>query len=212
MLGVLHQKVGPEYVSTVVIPEIESVLRILIGQLRAEEVYTTKHSIIEKALNSAVEQIAQRYITVDAVIIKRIVFPEAITKAIEEKMAQQQLFESYEFKLAREQREAERKRIEAQGVRDYNQTVAQSLSTNLLQWKWIHALEQSPNAKLIVSGAQNYGLPIVGNLPLDPIGMTPIIPTPTPIAEPSPPATPPEETSATPTAIPTTSTPIAGQP
>lgn len=167
MLGILHQKVGPEYVDTVVIPEIESVLRVLIGRLRAEEVYATERSIIEKSVNSAVEQIAQRFINVDDVIIKRIVFPPAIARAIENKMEQQQLEEAYEFRLAREEKEAERKRIEARGIRDHNQTVAASLSDSVLLWKWIQAVETSPNSKLIVTGSQNFGLPLVGNLPLD---------------------------------------------
>jgi regulator of protease activity HflC (stomatin/prohibitin superfamily) len=170
MLGVLHQKVGPDYVNTVVIPEIESVLRVLIGRLRAEEVYTTEHSIIEKAVNTAIEQIAQRFIIVDNVIIKRIVFPPFIVDAIEKKMEQQQLSEGYEFRLERERKEAERKRIEAQGLRDYNQILTTSLSDQVLLWKGIQAtleLSQSPNAKVVVIGSGKQGLPLIGNIPLE---------------------------------------------
>jgi regulator of protease activity HflC (stomatin/prohibitin superfamily) len=167
MLGILHQKVGPDYVETVVIPEIESVLRVLIGTKRAEDVYNTNEPIIENAVNDAVEQIAQRFINVDDVIIKRIEFPQMIAQAIEQKMEQQQLDEAYAFKLSREKKEAERKLIEAEGIRNQNKTVAESLSPNLLLWKWIQALETSPNSKLIVTGSQGFGLPLIGNIPLD---------------------------------------------
>jgi regulator of protease activity HflC (stomatin/prohibitin superfamily) len=170
MLGVLHQKVGPDYVNTVVIPEIEAVLRVLIGRLHAEEVYATERSIIEKAVNSAVEQIAQRFINVDDVLIKRIEFPPFIVRAIEAKMEQQQLAEAYGFRITRERKEAERKRIEAEGLRDYNQLLAVSLSDQILLWKGIQAtleLAQSQNAKVVVIGSGEKGLPIIGNLPLD---------------------------------------------
>lgn len=170
LLGVLHQKVGPDYVQTVVIPEIESVLRILIGKMRAEEVYTTERSIIEQSLNYAVEQIAQRYINVDNVIIKRIGFPAFIANAIEKKMEQQQLTEAYEFKLEGERKEAERKDIEAKGLKNYNEVLSPSLTDRLLQWRAIQAtleLSKSANAKVVVIGSGKDGLPLVGNIPLE---------------------------------------------
>ncbi|MCI5226686.1 MAG: prohibitin family protein, partial [Candidatus Electrothrix sp. AX2] len=76
LLGVLHQQVGEDYVNIVVLPEIENVLRVLLGSLNAEEIYTTKQSLLEKAINGAIEQIARRYIQVDDVIIKKIQLPD----------------------------------------------------------------------------------------------------------------------------------------
>ncbi len=170
LLGVLHQKVGPAYVEKVVIPEIESVLRVLIGRLTAEEVYTTEQAIYEKALNQAIEQVAQRFVNVDNVIIKRIVLPDLVEQAIQNKIEQKHIAESFVFRIEREEKEAERKRIEAAGLRDYNKIVSASLSEEILQWKGIQAtleLAISNNSKVVVVGAGKRGLPVLGNLILD---------------------------------------------
>jgi regulator of protease activity HflC (stomatin/prohibitin superfamily) len=170
LLGVLHQKVGPDYVNKVVIPEIESVLRVIIGQMDAEEVYTTKTAVIEKAINEAIEQVSQRFIKVDDVIIKRLQLPPSVEDAIRYKIEQKHLAEAYIFKIEREEREAERKRVEAGGIRDYNEIVQSSLSDKILYWKSIQAsleLSKSQNSKVVVIGGGKNGLPIFGNIPID---------------------------------------------
>jgi len=170
LLGILHQKVGPDYLNKVVIPEIESVLRIIIGKIDAEEVYSTKTSLIQEAINTAIEQVSQRFVKVDDVIIKTITLPTSIEKAIQYKVEQQHLAEAYIFKIEKEKREAERKRIEAQGLRDYNKTVKSSLSEQILLWKGIEAtleLSRSKNAKVVVIGGGKNGLPIVGTVPME---------------------------------------------
>ncbi|MDM8523994.1 prohibitin family protein [Desulfococcaceae bacterium HSG8] len=170
LLGVLHKKVGPEYVHTVVIPEIEQVLRVLIGRLSAEEVYTTKQSIIQKSLSEAIEQIAQRFVTVDDVLIKRMRLPSAIENAIQDKLSQKHRADAYKYRLEKEKQEAERKRIEASGLKDYNKIVDMSLSNPVLQWMAIKAsleLSKSQNTKVVVVGSGKGGLPIFGSLLLD---------------------------------------------
>ncbi|MDM8536956.1 prohibitin family protein, partial [Desulfobacterales bacterium HSG17] len=168
LIAILHQQVGEDYVNIVVIPEIENVLRVLIGRLNAEEVYTTKQSLIEKAISEAIEQIAQRYVNVDNVIIKRMKLPDSVDISITEKMAEKHKAEAYQFKLVREEREKERKRIEAEGLERFRK----SLSPEVLQYMGIQAtleLAQSNNSKVIVmGGGMNGGLPIIGNLPLAP--------------------------------------------
>ncbi|NJL59327.1 MAG: prohibitin family protein, partial [Desulfobacteraceae bacterium] len=139
LLGTLHQKVGMDYVHTVVIPEIESVLRVLVGTMEAEQVYKTENAIYENALNQAVERVAQRFVNVDVVIIKRIDMPESVEKAIREKIEQKHVAEAHIFRIEREKLEADRKRIEAQGLKDYNDILATSLSKDVLQWMGIKA-------------------------------------------------------------------------
>ena len=166
LLGILHKNVGPNYVDTVVIPEIENVLRVLIGRLDAEEVYMTKDSLIEKALNGAIEQIAQRFIEVDNVIIKKIQLPPVVENAIQAKIEQQQKTDEYQFRLIKEDREKERKRIEAEGLTLFRQ----SLTPEVLQWMGIQAtlkLAESANAKTIIIGNKESGLPIIGSLPVE---------------------------------------------
>ncbi len=173
LLGTLHQKVGMDYVNTVVIPEIESVLRVLIGTMEAEEVYKTEKAIYENALNQAVERVAQRFVNVDVVIIKKIEMPESVAKAIREKIEQKHIAEAHVFKIEREKLEAERKRIEAAGLKDYNDILATSLSKDILQWMGIKAtleLSKSENSKVIMIGNQQSGLPIYGGLDLNDTG------------------------------------------
>lgn len=170
LLGVLHKKVGPQYVDTVVIPEIENVLRILIGRLDAQEVYTTERSIIEKSLNEAVEQVAQRFIIVDDVLIKKMKLPLKVEASIQSKIEQKHIADAHDFKIKREKKEAERKRIEAEGLSVYNNIVNQSLSGNILQWMAIQAtleLSKSENTKVVVVGSGKRGLPVFGSLLLD---------------------------------------------
>jgi len=170
LLGVLHQKVGPDYLHTVIIPEVESVLRIIIGKMDAEEVYTTKTAVIEKAINEAIEQVSQRFIKVDDVIIKQIELPSSVEDSIRYKIEQKHLAEAYIFKLEREEREADRKRIEARGIRDHNKILQTSLSKEVMYWRAIQAsleLSKSDNSKVVVVGGGKSGLPIFGSIPLD---------------------------------------------
>lgn len=172
LLGVLHQRLGPDYVKTVVIPEIEQVLRVIVGQLDAEQVYTTetKASPIEKALNAGIENVGRKFINIDNVIIKEISLPPKIREAIESKIQQKHLAAAYEFILLKEEKEAQRKKIEAGGIKIYNETIEASLSAAVLKWKGIEAtlaLSQSNNAKVVVIGSGKDGLPIIGNIPME---------------------------------------------
>jgi regulator of protease activity HflC (stomatin/prohibitin superfamily) len=169
-LGVLHKKVGPDYVDAIVIPEIEQVMRVLLGRLSAEEVYRTKRAIIAKAINEAIDQIARLYVRVDDVIIKMIRLPETVEQAIQDKMTQKHMADAYRYKLLREIKEAERKEIEARGLKAYNEIVGSSLSKDVLQWLGVRAtleLSKSKNAKVVVIGSGEKGLPIIGTIPME---------------------------------------------
>ncbi len=170
LLALLHQKVGPDYPNAVIIPEVEAVLREIIGTMDVEDIYTTGRVLIVEAINKAIEQVAQRYIDVDDVLIKSIELPESVAKAIRYKMEQKQLMEAHDFIVEKEKKEAERKRIEAVGVKDYNKIVEGSISDKIIDWKSIQAtleLSKSNNAKVIVVGAGKRGLPIIGEIPMD---------------------------------------------
>ncbi|MBI9089230.1 MAG: prohibitin family protein [Desulfobacterium sp.] len=167
-LGVLHQRLGPSYLEKVILPEIEAVLRIIIGRLEAEAVYRTETSLIEKAVNDAVEEVAQRFVNIDDVLIKRITLPEDIEKAIQYKVEQKHVADAHIFKILREKREAERKRIEGRGIRDQLKIITQSLPKGqILKWFGIKTtleLARSENAKVVIIGGKD-GLPIIGNVP-----------------------------------------------
>lgn len=168
MLGLLHQRIGHDYVQKVVIPEIDEVLRKYVGRYTAEEVYTTKRGVLERIFSEAIENVEQAYVLVDRVLIRSIELPATIQRAVEAKLEQKQVAETYEYLLLKEQSEAMRKQIEAVGQRTYNEILSASLTENLLRWKGIEAtrdLAKSENAKVIVIGNGHDGLPVILGAP-----------------------------------------------
>lgn len=168
LLGVLHQKVGPDYATKVIIPEIESVLREIIGTMDAEQIYTTGREVIVEAINQAIEQISQRYIVVDKVLITKITLPESVAQAIRYKTEQKHLIEANAYKVQQEEEEAKRKRIEGEGVRDQFRLVAEALrDERVLKWRGIEAtlaLAKSNNAKVIVIGSGQEPFQLYGDV------------------------------------------------
>lgn len=164
MLGVLHQRVGPDYVDKIVIPQVESVLRRNIGKYDPEVIYTNKEGVLTTIIVSALEEIGQKYVRVDDIIIRSMELPPSIQKAIEEKLVFEQQYKAYTFRLEREKQEAERKRIEAEGIKDYQRVISQTLTEQLIRWQGVQAtleLSQSQNAKVVVIGSGEHGLPII---------------------------------------------------
>lgn len=165
MIGVLHQTVGPDYVNTIVIPQIESVLRRDIGRRNPEDIYTNKEGILTSIVLRAIEEAGQKFVQIDDIIIRSVELPQDVKDAIDDKIVQQQLWQAYEFRLAAERQEAERKRIEARGVSDFNALIAESLQDDVLSYRGIEAtkeLAQSTNSKLVIIGGAN-GLPLILN-------------------------------------------------
>ena len=164
LLPLLHQSVGPNYASVVVIPEVRSVIRTIFGQNRPEEIYKSQKEIQEHVLSLAKNRLEMRYVSLDAVPIELIVLPKRITDAIEAKLAQDQLRQEYDFRLAVAEKEAKRKVIEAGGQNTYNTVLNASLTPELLRWQGILAtrdLATSNNAKTVVIGQGANGLPII---------------------------------------------------
>lgn len=164
LVGLLHQQVGPDYVARIVTPEVDAKVREIVGNYRADEVYSTDRSIIQKIINEALEQGAQRFVVIDDVLITRIELPQQVREAIEAKLVEEQKSLSYEYILAREEKEAKRKLIEARGISDYQAVVASTLTEELLTEKGIRAtreLAASQNSKVVVIGGGNLGLPLI---------------------------------------------------
>lgn len=163
LLPLLHQKIGPDYLNVVVRPEVRSVIRTVFGQYKPEEIYTTQKAIQERVSVQAKVRSEARFVSIDDVPIERICLPPLVATAIENKKAQQQLDEEYEYRLKVANKEAERKRIDAAGQKDYNETVSRSLSPMLMEWHGIQATEnlaKSPNSKVVIVGGKN-GLPLI---------------------------------------------------
>lgn len=161
MLGVLHQRIGPDYATRVIIPQVESVMRKQLGQYVAEDVYTNKDGLLTRAILAALDEVGRNFVQVDDIIIRSIEMPDKIRVAIEDKLSQEELAKSYEFRLQSARQEAERLSIEAEGRKKHNQVLGESLTDKVLQHEQIEAmrdLAKSPNAKtLIMGGPQGSG-------------------------------------------------------
>jgi regulator of protease activity HflC (stomatin/prohibitin superfamily) len=180
-VGVLHQEVGPDYINTIIVPDIDSVLRKNLGHHNPEEIYINKENILTNIIVNALNELGKKYVKMHSIVIRRVVLPPPIKQAIEEKLVEEQRFQTYDFRLKREEREAERRaieaegiarkrRIEAAGIRDYQKIILETLDEKMLKWHGIDAtikLSESENAKVIVIGAGKDGLPIIGNLPFE---------------------------------------------
>jgi regulator of protease activity HflC (stomatin/prohibitin superfamily) len=163
-LPLLHQRVGPDYLNVVVRPDIRSVIRTLFGQYKPEEIYTSQKAIQLRVSEQSKVRLSARFVTLDDVPIESITLPTRISEAIEAKMVQQQREGEYVYSLSIAKKEAERLRIESAGIQFYNDTINKSLTPSVLKWRGIQAtqeLAKSPNAKVVVIGAGNAGLPLI---------------------------------------------------
>lgn len=164
-VGFLHNEIGPDYAEKVVIPEIRAATRKVIGKYLPEELYSSKREAIQLEIFAETEtRLKPRYVHTDAVLIRSVALPEKIATAIQRKLEQEQQRDEYEFRIQKETKEAERKRIEAQGIKDFQDIVSQGLTENILRWKGIEAtqdLAKSSNTKIVVVGAGKDGLPLI---------------------------------------------------
>jgi len=161
----VYQKLGPRYVDVVVEPMLRSAIREATASHTANALYTGEREMVAKQIiDQLTGQLGARGILVESVLLRDIQLPVTLKASIEAKQQAEQEALAMSFRLQRERQEAERKRIEAGGIRDFQQIVAQGISPQLLQWKGIEATEtlaKSPNAKVVVIGSGKNGLPLI---------------------------------------------------
>ena len=163
-LGVLHQKVGPDYYHKIIVPAVETTVRKLVGKYDVEELYATQKDVLQKLTNEAAAYANDKYVKIESLQITKIEMPPKIKEAIEKKQEEQQLSEAYQYKLEREKKEAERKEIEAKGVQLANSIISSSLTDQILRWKGIEAtldVSKSQNSKIVLFGSGKTGLPLL---------------------------------------------------
>jgi regulator of protease activity HflC (stomatin/prohibitin superfamily) len=163
-VGILHQKVGPNYLEKIVIPEVDHTLRVYAGKISVNDIYTAKGESLHNIIVNAEREVETNYIYIQDVILQQVILPKQVEAAIEAKIEQKQLSEAYQYRLERETQEAQRKKIEADGIYIYNTTVSKSLNQDVLKWKGIEAtraLAESNNAKVVIIGNGGNQLPII---------------------------------------------------
>ena len=191
-VGVLHKFIGPQYLVSIVAPEIGSRAREVISQYTAEQVYTSRETIqakiqsgsqanLEAHLNTLVQTDAmeqpdpksytnylQNSIRILDTLVLSIELPPDIVAAINRQTQQFYEIQEYKYRVEREAQESRRKHIEANGIAAFQKTVSQGISDSYLRWRGIEAtlaLAKSNNTKIVVIGSGKDGLPIIlGNM------------------------------------------------
>jgi len=161
----IYKTVGPNYGDIILIPQFRSVVRGVTAKYQAKALYTASREALANEIMGELENlVGPRGINVEAAALREIKLPSRLTQSIEEKLQAEQESERMQFVLKREEQEAERKRIEAKGISDFQNIVSEGINEQLLKWKGIEATEklaQSTNTKIVVIGSGKDGLPII---------------------------------------------------
>ena len=146
---------GVSYEEDVIIPVFRSAAADVSARYMAKDMHSGTRTGIEQAIKTQMmDVLAPRGFVVENVLLKSIRLPADLARAIEEKLEAEQRSEQMKFVLDRERQEAERRTIEAQGIRDSWAIIAQGLSPAIISYQSIEAfreLARSPNAKVIVT-------------------------------------------------------------
>jgi regulator of protease activity HflC (stomatin/prohibitin superfamily) len=161
----VFQKTGSDYEDKVIEPMLRAAIREATASHTANALYTGEREMVAKQISDQlIAQLTPRGLTVESVLLRDIQLPATLKSSIEAKQQAEQEALAMNFRLQKETQEAQRKRIEAQGIRDFQQIVAQGISPQLLQWKGIEATEtlaKSANSKVVVIGNSKNGLPLI---------------------------------------------------
>jgi len=163
----IYKSVGENYEEIIIVPQFRSVVRGVTSEYEAKALYTESREQLATKMKDQLEKlVGPRGITIESAPMRQIILPAGLTASIEQKLQAEQASQQMQFVLKKEEQEADRKRIEAKGIADFQEIVARGISQNYLQWKGIEATEKlanSTNSKIVVIGAGKNGLPIILN-------------------------------------------------
>jgi len=161
----VYQTVGDNYAEKIVEPTLRAAIRASTSAHSANALYTNARELVQQQIQDELTaQLAPRGVIVENVLLRDVQLPAMLKGSIEAKQQAEQDALRMSFILQKEKQEAERKRIEAQGIADFQRIVATGISAQLLEWKGIEATEKlaaSSNAKVVIIGNPKNGLPLV---------------------------------------------------
>src|SRR6201993_1277423 len=161
----VYQKVGANYAEKIVEPTMRAAIRAATSAHTANALYTNARELVQQQIQDELTaQLGPRGVIVENVLLRDVQLPAMLKGSIEAKQQAEQDALRMSFILQKEKQEAERKRIEAQGIADFQKIVATGISPQLLQWKGIEATEKlalSANTKVVVIGNPKNGLPLI---------------------------------------------------
>jgi len=161
----IYKTVGPNYVDIILVPQFRSVVRGVTARYEAKALYTaSREKLAGEIVDELTKLVDPRGITIEQAPLRQIILPPRLTQSIEEKLQAEQESQRMAFILKKEEQEADRKRIEAKGIADFQEIVSKGISEQLLKWKGIEATEKlagSQNSKVVIIGSGKDGLPII---------------------------------------------------
>jgi len=161
----VYRKIGTDYTEVVLIPQFRSISRAVTASFQASALYSSERERLGTDIQQELARVVSpRGIIVESTPLRNVALPSQLTDAIEQKQRAEQESQRMEFILTKEKQEADRKRIEARGIADFQTIVAQGISDQLLRWKGVEATEKlanSPNTKIVIVGSGKDGLPII---------------------------------------------------
>lgn len=162
----VYRNIGLNFEEIVVKPQFRAAIRDNTVKHESKDLYTSGREMITNEIYAELaSDLKARGIEVEKILLRRVQLPKMVEEAINSKLAADQEAQRMQFVLAKERQEADRKRIEAQGIQDFQKIVAQGLTEQLLRWKGIEttrALAESPNSKIVIVGGRD-GLPLILN-------------------------------------------------
>ncbi len=152
----IYQTIGTEYAQIILVPQFRSAIRSATAKYPAQLLYTSKREAVAQELQQEISRpLSDRGLLVETTLLRNITLPDSIQASVQAKLQAEQDSQRMEFVLQKEKKEAERKRIEAQGTADSQRIISQGLTDKILQFRQIQAMEKladSKNAKVVVVG------------------------------------------------------------
>jgi prohibitin 1 len=149
------QNIGMNYKNAVILSVFRSAAADVSSRFMAKDMHTRERAVIEKDIKELMDkQLAPRGFEIEAVLLKSITLPQGLSQAIQQKLESEQEAQRMEYVLEKERREADRKKIEAEGLRDAQKIISEGLNEFFIKWKSLEAfreLSKSPNTKIIVT-------------------------------------------------------------
>lgn len=160
------RQIGGDYLDKIVRPVSRTAIRDNAVSYEAVALYSTKREEFQDKIFKTINQsFAKRGLVLEQLLVRNITLPESVKKTIESKINAEQDAQKMIFVLQKEKQEAERKRVEAQGIADYQKILSTGLSDKQLQYETIKAQKEialSPNTKIIIMG-NSKGAPVLIN-------------------------------------------------
>lgn len=161
----VYRTLGLDYVAKVIRPSIRSIIREEAAKFSSKEIYASKREELSASITEQLSMdLLERGLILEDVLLRNVLLPNSIAQSIEQKLTAEQDAQRYDFILEQEKKEAERKRIEAEGQRDSQEIINQSLSDQYLNYLYITSLKDRQGTIYVPTNPEN-GLPLFRNTP-----------------------------------------------